>query len=408
MFAHAEQGIQDRIDDIVAENKLPAGLHRAERICSSEGEVWWKVHVNAEVAPVALIEWLSRLDVVPLFYGDRLLACAYVTERKRATMPGGDQHETYEQVWRHAEVHTHGRVVHKLYLGTNTQLGNEVPLTALEMTAELPEEWAHGLDMLAGRIVNDLDDTLALGESDYDQVFDELLALNEAMTIATENARLTGQDRIFAAGRFTRSDGSFDSSLQVFQVETEGGTLGESDSRPPIVAVEKHYDAVPLWMHISKLVGTILTRVGLVPQFIGEQVDGQAESGTAIRLRFLPTVNAATGKAREWDGTLPHILDLLLRVGAIPTEQGGLGQGSYEPQEPPTVERGDVLPVDEAEDVTTHATAVQGEIESRETAVKALHPDWSQDEVDAELRRIREDIGLATPELPPPPPGAGA
>ena len=30
----------------------------------------------------------------------------------------------------------------------------------------------------------------------------KLYALNEALTIATENARLTGKDRIFAAGRF--------------------------------------------------------------------------------------------------------------------------------------------------------------------------------------------------------------
>lgn len=402
-FTHDDDTVQDRINQTVVENRLPASLHRAERVCVSEGEVWWKLHVNAQVLPdVALIEFRSRLAVIPLLYGDRVLACAFVTERRREPIEDTDGNPS-DRVWRHAEIHGPGLVLNQLFVGTDSEIGSRVPLGRLPELGDLLEEWEHGLDMLAGRIVNDLDDDPRLGDSDLDQVRDELLAVNEAMTIATENARLTGQDRIFAAGRFIEADGTFDSSLQVFQVEQEGQTLGEPDSRPPIVAIEKHYDAEPLWTHVRQLVSTVLTRVGLVPQMLGDSLDGRAESGTAIRLRFLPTVNVAMGKAREWDHSLPHMLDLMLRLAALPVEDGGLGQGPYDPDMPPSLERGNILPVDESEDIAAHAAAVAGEIESRETAVKALHQDWSQDQVDEELRKIRDDstLALAGHDLPP-------
>lgn len=402
-FAHTDEKIQARIDKTVTENRLPAQLHRAVRVCVSEGEVWWKLHVNAEiVADTALIEFRSRLSVVPLMYGDRVIACAFVTERQRESVaPSDDDSPSSDKVWRHAEIHGHGVVLNVLYCGTDDRLGDPVDLSQVPACADLDPKREHGLPMIAGRVVNDIDDDPTLGESDLDQVRDELLAVNEALTIATENARLTGQDRIFTAGRFMGADGSFDSSLQVYTVEQEGQTLGETDSRPPIVAIEKHYDAEPLWLHLKKLVGTILTRVGLVPQFIGDDgVDGgNAESGIARRVKFLPTINAALGKAREWDYAVPHILDLMLALAALPVDQGGLGQGPYTPEKPPTVVRGDVLPADEAEDVQTHVAAVAGEIESRETAIRRLNPDRDEKWIKAELDRISGDLAL--PELPP-------
>lgn len=400
-FAHPQH--QDDLDRIVEENKMAAGLHRAERLVVSEGEGWYKLHTNPEIADVALIEWRSRLSVVPLFYGDRLLACAFVSEVCRES--DGDEENPSEQVWRHVEVHCDKVVRNLLFVGTHDLLGGEVPLDQRPETRETREEWRHDLPMLAGRVVNDLDDDDHLGEGEYDQIEDLLLALNEAVTIGVENARLTGQDRVFTDSRFTRVDGSFDSSLQVFQVDAEGGTLGEGSDKPPVVAIEKKYDAVPLWLHITKLVHTILSRVGLVAKFIGDIEDGgQDASGRSIRLQFMPTTNAAKGKAREWDSKLPRIADLMLRVGALPATNGGFGR-PYRSDELPSVARGDVLPVDEGETVTDNATAVAAEIRSRYTAVREQHPEWGEDEITEELGRITADT--APPDFQPPSPPGG-
>jgi hypothetical protein len=410
-FVSAEA--QDDLDHAIDDNGIPAGLHRAERTCSSEGEVLWKLHVNREIADVALVDWVSRRHAVPLLYGSRMLAVAFVSEVGRAqTAAGDDDKQTVDVVWRHAEVHTRGRVVNLLYHGGNEELGVRVPLTDSAATADLVRpgedatadgsEWPHGLPMLAGRIINDVDEDDGLGESDYDQVKDLLLALNEAVTIAAENARLTGQDRVYVASKLTRQDGSFDPSMTVFQTESDGGTLGDGDGKPPVVAMEKHYEAEPLWLHISKLTALILTRVGLVMQWIGENVDGRAESGTAVRLRFLPTVNTATAKARPWDQTLPHLLDLILQVGALSDQDGGFGR-AYTATDPPSVERAEPLPADEGEVITRNATAVAAEIRSRYTAIAEQHDDWSPEQILEELARIQADTSIGGP--PPPPNG---
>lgn len=395
-----EEGTQVVLDDIVDVNRLPARLHRAERMVISEGEAWFKLHVNLATAAVPLVTWASRLHVVPLFDGDRPVAAAFITERGRKQEPDAEGNLA-EVVYRHAEVHTDKRVVNVLYKGTPEEIGKRVGLGSLPTTAGYAEEWLHGLPMLAGRVVNDLDDDDTIGVSEYEPLRDLLLALNEAMTIASENARLTGQDRVFVAGRFKEADGSFDASMQVFEVEQDNSTLGEGAQTPPIYGIEKRYDAVPLWLHITKLVKTAVSRAGLVPQWIGEDVDGQAESGTAVRLRFLVTTVAAKGKLREWSNTLPHLLHLTLLVAALPVAQGGLGL-KVNTDDVPSVDFGDPLPTDASESTSNAAVGVAAQITSRRTAVSDLHPDWTPEQVDDELAEIARDEQGHMPENQPP------
>lgn len=391
------------LDHLAEINKLTARLHRAERIVVSEGEAWWKLHVNQATADVPLLTWNSRLDVVPMFDGDQPTAVAFFTERLVRPEPyvDGDEDDLTDVHYRHAEIHTAGRVVNVLYRGTKDQLGRRVPLEHLASTVAYNPEWVHGLPILAGRVVNDLDDDDTLGVSEYGPVRDLLLALNEAVTIGIENARLTGQDRIFVAGRFRQMDGSFDASMQVFEVEQDTSTLGEGSGQPPIYGVEKSYDAEPLWLHITNLVKATVRSVGLVPQWVGEDIDGQAESGTAIRLRFLPTINAANGKLREWGDELPKILQRMLMVVALPVANGGFGRGSTEVGVP-AVEFTDPLPTDTSQTLVDVAAAVAAEIMSRRTAIRELHPEWDDDQIDAELAEIAGELAPAPP--PPPPP----
>lgn len=400
--AEAAQGELDAFADT---NSLQARLHRAARVSVSEGEVWWKLHTNAAVADTAMVRFCSRRDVVPLLDGDMVLAAAFVTEKGRERVEAEqDEAGVQEIVYRHAEVHTNGRVVNVLYRGTAQTLGRRVELTARPETAMLAETLEHGLPMWAGRIVNDLDDDDTMGVSEYESVGDLLIALSEAVTIGVENARLTGQDRVMVAGKLRQADGSFDASMQVFETETEGGTLGETPGSPPILAIEKKYDAEPLWMHIKQLVHTILSRVGLVVQLIGQDEGGKAETGTAIRLRFMPTQQASKGKVREFRNGIATFTALALAIAGLEQSLGGFGRTipGDALSELPAVEFGNPIPVDEHERTNDLAVAVTGEIMSRETAVREQHEDWSEEQVQDELKRIREDLGAA-PVVPDPP-----
>ncbi len=392
----AAEGDQAWHDQIAEVNELPSELHTAEQVCVSEGETWWKIYVDRDVAPAPLIQFASRLATVPLLRGGRLLACAFVTVV--ACEGEGDA----EVVWRHVEAHARGRAVNRLYRGTPSWLGVRAGLDVRPELAGLPDEWPHGLEMLAGRILNERGGH-DLGVSDYDQVQDLLLALNEARTIGAENTRLTAKKRVFMAGSVIAPDQDGDPSApvddDVIIVEADGGALGEG-GKPPITEVEYSYDAAPLIAHTRELEATILSRVGLVPQFVGAQVDGQAESGTAIRLRFLPTINTAKGKARAWDDQLPRILTLAALVDQLPEEQGGYGRDYQAAAEQPAVVRPEPIPTDETETTVNAAAATTAEIQSRRTSVRQLHPDWTDEQVSEELALIAGDIEAGLPPAP--------
>ncbi len=398
------EGEQNRVDHLVEVNNMQARCHRAERIKVSEGEAWWKLHYNPAVADVPLLTFSSRRQVVPLFYGDRALAAAFWSERHREmgrNENGELDSEAPAVVFRHVEVHCDGRIVNVLYRGTEDTLGARVDLTQIPATAAFPEEILFdGLAMLAGRVVNDLDDDDTLGVSEYKPISDLLLALDEAVTISVENTRMTGQDRWVVKGELTDAVGNFDASMQVFQLGQGDGeaTFGAPDGTPPVFAIEKTFDAAAIWTQIEKLVKTIVSRVGLVVEFVGDGGEGKAESGTAIRLRFLPTTNAAKGKQREWDRALPHILGLMLELQARVFSAPAPGEGTA------TVTLSDPIPRDESETNSDVAAAVSAEVMSRETAVKTLHPEWDSGQVNDELARIAADIDATAAVEPPPPP----
>ena len=383
------------LESIVDENHLEAELWTAETRCISEGEVWWHVYVDREVADVPLVEWVSRTSVTPLYRGNRLLACAFVT-------CVAETDDTYDRL---AEIHADGIVVNALYVGTADKLGRRVELTALPLTESLLPEWLTGLPILAGVVKNGFNIRGNLGFSEYDRIESLLLELNEARTIGSENARLTAKKRLFANSSILATDSSggnaFPVGEDIILTDTGGGPIGGGSDKPPVTAVEYSFDAMPLIAHTQEVERTILSRVGLVPQFIGTDVQGSSDSGTALRLRFLPTVNAARAKSREWESKLPLIMMLAMLVDQMPLEMGGFGREYLTAGLRPSVKLGSVLPTDDAEQVRNTSLAVSSEIMSRETAIAEQHPEWDQQAVLEEIDRIQTDLSGAPVVLPP-------
>lgn len=361
--------------------------------------MWWHVYVDREVADVPLVEWVSRANVTPLYRGNRLLACAFVT----CVAEVGEGSD--ERYYRLAEVHADGIVVNALYIGTRDNLGKRIELTALPVTESLLPEWLTGLPMLAGVVKNGFNIRGNLGFSEYDRIESLLLELNEARTIGSENARLTAKKRLFANSSILATDSSggnaFPVGEDIILTDNGGGPIGGGSDQPPVTAVEYSFDAVPLIAHTQEVERTILSRVGLVPQFIGTDVQGQSDSGTALRLRFLPTVNAARAKSREWESKLPLIMMLAMLVDQMPLEMGGFGREYVTAGLRPSVKLGSVLPTDDAELVRNTALAVGSEIMSRETAIADQHPEWDQQAVLEEIDRIQTDLSGAPVVLPP-------
>jgi hypothetical protein len=392
---------QDRLDMLVDVNELPAELHQAEMVCSSEGEVWWRIYVDDGQSEYPILEWHSRAHARPLFRGRKLVACAFHEELHRERV------EDQWIVYRLVEIQAQGYIRNLLYKGDLTALGASVPLVAMPQTQSLRDDWTHNLGMLCGRVYNKLGRDRRLGRSDYHNVVPLLFSLNEATTVGHENMRLTAKKRVAVPREAITKDGTFDAGEDVIVIdEPLDDTLGQATGNGKFAVLEYSFDAVALIEHKMDQIATILGRVGIVADMASSGGGsrsmgggGAALSGTALRMRLIPTTLAANGKARPWDANLPQIMVRLQQVDSLPIEQGGCGHDWNTPNEPPSIERGQPLPSDETEETNRHVSAVGGEIESRRTAIRDQHPDWTEEQVQEELDQIQREFHMF---LPPP------
>lgn len=390
-----------------------------------EGEGWWRIYKDEELEDVPLLEWHSRATVAPLFIGKKLLAVALITVLEGKP----NQRAGKNAIYRHLEIHVDGAVEHVLFRGTKDKIGGTVPLDAHPETEGLPRTlqasagerviWRHELPMLMGRIVNKRGRNPRLGRSEYAPIKDYLLDLNEAFTIQGENRLLTAKKRVvvpptssmlrrrpstehlvdngegqLVPGRFGAP--RFAAGEDVIVADPVDSELGRDST--PYKVLEYSYDAAALILDKRDLVESAVTRVGLTPQWIGVRVDGPegfAATGTALRLRLIPTDKAGRGKARPWDRELPRILGLMQRLHALDLAKGGFGAAGdwTDPEANPSVKRANALPSDPVEEATTEATLLAAGARSIETAVRKLNPDKAGDEdwIKAEVDRIRKD-----------------
>ncbi len=395
---------------------LDGELREAERANVAEGERWWRWVKDEAISEYPVLEWHGRDEVLPLFAGRRLLAAAIVTHLRRP------KDADRGSVWRHLEVHTGGAIEHVLFVGTKGRIGHTEPIEAHPDLVELADAlgasggegqvWNHGIGWLMGRVTNarGIDKDLNLGRSEYERIYDQLLDLNEAATIGAENARLTAKRRVVmpesAITNYSgpelvdQGDGTFrqvqrataDLGADVIVQSEIDRELGSSPDAT-FKVLEYSFDAQALIAYKRDLVETAVTRVNLTPQYLGVVggEGGLALTGTALRIRLIPTTKGGKGKGGVWDDALPVILTAGQRLDALPEADGGFGRPWPDAEQPPTVERPSGLPSDEVEDASVEATLVGAGVKSTWQSIKSQHPDWDDPAVEEEIKRIQDD-----------------
>jgi hypothetical protein len=387
------------MEHLVMENDFASELHNAVRTYSSEGEVWWRIYVDPEQTDAPLVAWHSRTNVVPMWRGRSLAACAFIYEIER----------TEDSIFRYVQYHEPMRAVNVLYqadvrpdpdldpeVTVNKDdletIGSPKSLTSNPYTENLEDEWDHGLPILAGRLINNSPPSRKIGKSDFDEVEDMLLDLNETHAVDSENYKLAGKKRAVINKKYQKSAGAPDVSEEILWADDDEDEMESGEDQFKIL--EYSYDADSSIRRKEDLERIVITRVGLVRQFTDSGTgsnDGWAQSASALRTRLIPTSLAARGKAREWDSKLPRMVGLLQRVDALPEGQGGFGRSWVDPISIPSIARTPVLPEDPAEEATRHRDLVSNELESILTAIEEMHPLWSPMRRQLEVRRIMSE-----------------
>lgn len=402
---------QSRIEDLVFEANLPGELQHGAEVQVSEGEVWWRCRIDKDVSDWPMVEFVSRAGVYPMFRGVHPVAVAFVS-----VIEDGDE------AWRYVETHADGVILNNLFKvpmqqtseGTvpansilpvifhaDRPFGDPVPLTDRRETADLDPVWEHECGMLAGRVLNKQGKSPRVGLSQYARVEGLLFSLNEASSIGQSNMRLTARKRMSVTEAMLEppvnpETGEAIAPKPVFNTQEEvlvESALDENldgNPRPQLKVMEYSFDAAAMIAWYQHLENTILIRTRTAPALVGRGVES-AQTAPALRARLLDSTLAANGKARYWDDAVPDILRGLARLDQLNTDEGGFGRSYADAVEKPKMKRKSIIPEDPKDEVDKHAVAMGADLESQYTAIAAYRPDWTDEEIKAEIARIDDE-----------------
>lgn len=391
----AENSKKDReqLHTVIEENDIQQTFWDMADLASAEGEIYWKWYIDKTAQDTPILDFHSRAMSVPIFVGKALVAVAFISHVNT---------EDEDYVWRYVEVHEAGEVHNRLYREHGTPgaegyvfkgIGTDLQdLSLAPETEGLTPHWQHDLPILAGRIPNKLGRDKRLGQSDYHLAEDFFWDLNETHAVDTENYALAGQKRISLPERYANEQGNAKLRGEQVIYKKEGADEMMDGDQDPVQILEYSYNGTESIARKEDLTATALTRAGLSRQFVDPNAnEGQAASGTALRVRMVPTTLAARGKSRRWDTAAPHILHLGMMLDQLPVEDGGFDRTYQAAEELPRVQRGEILPEDAVELYNRVSNAVATGVMSLEQALKELHPRWGEKELRQEANRIRRD-----------------
>ncbi|SNR32983.1 hypothetical protein [Blastococcus mobilis] len=394
---------QDRLDELADTLGLANRLLEAGEVCAATGGVYLRPLWDKAAADHPILTVVDPDRAIPDFRYGILHAVTFVEEVHRE---GGE-------VWRHLERHEPGVILHGLYVGTGVTLGRQVALTDHPATQGFMPEVALPVEVTGGKpgimprfvpnvLPNRKHRKYPIGRSDYAGCEPFLDALDEAWTSWMRDLRL-GQARLMVPDEFLTPvgarPGQTTGAARGFDVDQELLTglnmadltgLTGKDAITQVqfdIRVEQHErTTVALTEHI-------ISTAGYSPQTFGLQIEGRAESGTALRIREGKTWRTQGRKQRYWAPELSASCETLLALDRVVF-------GRPTPVARPVIGWQELAddPQGTAQWVNTLAAARAASIETR---VRLAQPGLDDDQVAQEVARIKEEDGMGLPDPVP-------
>lgn len=346
---------QAALDSLSANNDLPSKLHDGADAVASEGSAGLRVVVDDDLpGPVISVEAADTI----------------IWRERYSRTEGGVLVVTRERdgaVYRLLEDHSPGVVLRRLYKGSVSRLGASVGLSALPEFRDLRDEQRTGLD----RPTLVRWDNLPGSDSDLRGVEAMLDALDDATTLGRKKARASAPIT-FVNRKLANEQGDADL----------GGAILLDESMNPIETPSKMAEVVQPNMqaedhatYLSSLREQAISAAGYSLASWGLGEGGRADSGRALKLRQSRTLLTLAAKSRQAEGAISEALSIALELV--------LGSAVEV-----STELGDGMPSDPLETAQELDTLAGAGLISKEEAVKRLHPEFTEDQVAAEVAAI--------------------
>jgi A118 family predicted phage portal protein len=381
-------GTQAALDALVEGGLHPTLLEGGE-ICGALGGVYPRIVWDTAIADRPWIDMVAADRAVPEFAYGRLKAVMFWTVLEKDG----------KTVIRHLERHERGAILHGLYAGTPTQLGKALPLSARPETADLMPIVETGIKQLTAAYVPNVRPARAwrhrpkaagLGQSDFAGIEPILDALDEVYSSWMRDIR-NGKGRVIVPESMLTSNGpgqgvSFETERQIFTPLNMLARPGDSNKLDIVqfqIRVVEHRETAHELMEIA------VRQAGYSGASFGLDGDGQAVTATEVKARQTRSLTTRARKALYWTPQTASITFAWLQLCA-----SMFGVRGLDLSEPPTVEFPDGITESQGEIASALQLFTAADAMSTEVKVRAIHPEWDDKQVAAEVAAIHSERSL--------------
>lgn len=378
---------QARLDEIISLNGFNNTLLEAAEVASALGGVFLKLNWDSSLANYPIIS-IAQPDTA--WFDCQFGIITGITFSKEVAED--NKYRTYRLL----EYHTPGRIENALYVSRNSkEIGDRIPLNSIAETADLQDIIDTGITGLAAWYVPNIKPNkahrgLPVGASDYQGILSLMNSLDEAMTSLIRSIRL-GQMRIYAPEAYFQKKGNT-FTFDTFREAYMGLNIPIGDNPQEIkveqaeIRAEEHINSALNYMR------QIYNSASYSPQSFGLDINGQAESGTALNIRERKSFITTAKKAEYWQPVIRQILEAALIIDRLHLRNSTTPSSI-------SVEMQDSV----KSDISTVAIALRdlsiASAISTYQKVKTVHPDWEEDMVTEEVDRILNEQGLSVPNI---------
>lgn len=387
----SETDKQNRLDEIIRKNGTYNKLHEAAELASAGGDVFLKINYDQLNKDYPVLAVVSTNDALAEWRMGDLVAVHFFTVLK-VDQESGHVLRLYERYER-------GMIYSAVFYGDSGTLGPEehAALDDLGLVPELklPVDVMAAqqvFNMRPSRLFNSADH----GRSDFEGLRDLMDALDETMTSWLRDIRLA-KARLLVPMEFLRrkptgmSDNKYTWEFDE-DVETLVGLDIVSDKNMQITPSQFLIRAEEHAKTAETLIRNIISMAGYSPQSFGLDIEGSAQSGTALQIREKKTYSTRGKKINYWDSPLEHIMTAMLQLDRAIYHTPGIHETDRVQVDFPDVLTSDISTVASAINMLHNAQAA-----SVETLVKMQHPEWSSKQISDEVDLILKEYGISDP-----------
>jgi hypothetical protein len=373
---------EKRLWEIIDRGGVMNRLLEAGETSSAMGGVYLKPTWDQEVADFPILTIAQPDNAIPHFRHGFLSGVIF----HKIIKQDGDE------VIRLLENYTKGFIYTGLYIGDRRTIGRKVPLTYLTETENIePIINTHIDDILCRYVANKRPHKrfrgTQIGMSDLQGTETLMDALDMTMTSWLRDIAL-GRARLHVGeGMLENQKGNahFDAGKELYvELDIDPSMMGDGKALTATqfeIRTEEHYKTA------TELATKIIHMAGFAPQSFGFNLDGNI-STESHEIRERKTLITKQKKERFFKDPLEDIFRIMLEIDNIHLQK-------QTPTEfRPNVAFADTLGHDIGAIAKTAQMLKTAQAASIKIRVQMVHPDWSDEEVEEEVKRIREDEGL--------------